>query len=132
MKIQKHKIARFEEGERKGYQWSINDQDRVEYACWVIPESDKSYRAEARAWYNGENFRYNLGVFRDLDEADKHLREDILKQVSEYVDATNSADDWFRTPFANGIATTREEMLRIMGYQPRKDRVRATLVNLID
>ena len=135
MKTERHKIARFEEGERKGYQWSINDQDRVEYACWVAPKSDGSYRAESRAGYNGENFKYDLGTFSDFDSADKHIRENILEDVSKYVDAVNSADDWFQKPMDLGhgpIPTTNEDMLFILGFQPRKDRVRATLVNLID
>ncbi len=132
MKTEKHQIARFEEGERKGYQWRINDQDRVEYACWVVPESDGSYRAESRAWYNGENFKYDLGTFGDFDCADKYIRKSILEDVSKYVGAINSADDWFREPFTSGTPVTRETMLSIMGYPPRKNIVRATLENLTD
>ncbi len=135
MKTEYHKIERFEEGERKGYQWRINDQDRIEYAYWVVPESDgSSYRAEAKAWNNGDNFKYDLGTFSDFDSADNHVREKILKHASEYVNAINSSDDWSQKPVDLGqgpISTTNDDMLFILGFG-RRERHRAKLENLVN
>jgi hypothetical protein len=131
METEKYTVEKFEDGEQKGYQLSINDNKEGAYKCWIVPNSDGSYSAKSKYSFTGI---YDLGTYDTFDIADKHIKENILELASDHVNATNSADDWFQKPVdlgAGPISTTNEDMLFILGFG-RKERSRASLSDLID